>query len=281
MNPIYSTETIAQQLHSLRLPYASLIARALSALMTARKATIHQIAQLMQGEQTTEAKRQQLRRFLDQPSMTPERWAKAIVPLLPTKEKWVLSLDRTNWKWGKEPVNLLVLAVVCYGCAIPLLWVPLPKEGNSHTRERIALMQRFLTVFGKDCLRFVTADREFIGEDWILWLMRNKIAFRIRIKAKEYLARFDGEERHAFEWFTLRACSCKPKAMQLWGLWVYVGGKRLSHNRDEYLIVISNEFGDILEDYRLRWKIETLFQALKGRGFALESCRASSRTSCS
>jgi len=57
--------------------------------------------------------------------------------------------------------------------------------------------------------------------------------------------------------------------MELWGLSIYVGGKHLPRrdSRDrrgpnEYLIVISNEPGDLLADYRLRWKIETLFQAL-------------------
>ncbi len=63
--------------------------------------------------------------------------------------------------------------------------------------------------------------------------------------------------------------------MQLWGLGVFVGGKHLRGN--EYLIVISNQSGDLLADYRLRWKIETLFQALKGRGFDLESCRLSQK----
>ena len=52
-----------------------------------------------------------------------------------------------------------------------------------------------------------------------------------------------------------------------------MGGKYL--HGTEYLIVISNEKGDLLGDYRLRWKVETLFQALKGRGFDLESCRLS------
>ncbi len=61
--------------------------------------------------------------------------------------------------------------------------------------------------------------------------------------------------------------------MLLWGLPVYVGGRHL--HEGEYLIVISNQRGDLLADYRLRWKIETLFQALKGRGFELESCRLS------
>lgn len=83
----------------------------------------------------------------------------------------------------------------------------------------------------------------------------------------------DGREKKAREWFALRACRCKPQRMMVWGLPVYVGGKRL-HDK-EYLIVISNQPGELLGDYRLRWKIETLFQALKGRGFDLESCRLS------
>ena len=61
--------------------------------------------------------------------------------------------------------------------------------------------------------------------------------------------------------------------IDLWGLLVYVGGRHLQDK--EYLVVISNEPGDLLAQYRLRWKIETLFQALKGRGFDLESCRLS------
>ena len=32
-------------------------------------------------------------------------------------------------------------------------------------------------------IRFVTADREFIGGAWIGWLLRQKVPFRIRIKA--------------------------------------------------------------------------------------------------
>ena len=57
------------------------------------------------------------------------------------------------------------------------------------------------------------------------------------------------------------------------GLSVYVGGKHL--HGTEYLIVISNQPGDLLSEYRRRWSIETLFQALKGRGIDLESCRLS------
>ena len=36
--------------------------------------------------------------------------------------------------------------------------------GNSDTKERIALIQRFISIFGKDRIVNVFADREFIGE---------------------------------------------------------------------------------------------------------------------
>ena len=269
----YSTETIAQQLNALEIPGAGFLARALTALITGRKATLHQIANLLPQSPNREAARQEIRRFLDQPALTQQRWAQALARLLPTRAPWVLALDRTEWKLGETPINLLVLAVVCKGCAVPLLWRPLEKPGASDTGERIALLEQFVRLFGIKCLGFVTADREFIGRDWIAWLLSQKVPFRIRIKAGEWLLAKDGTEKRAGDWFAPRACPCRKQPMLLWGLLVFVGGKRLHRGRSEYLIVISNQAGSLLEDYRLRWKIETLFQAFKGRGFEMEACR--------
>ena len=110
MTQTYSTDTIARQLERLDLPFTGLLARALTALLTGRKASLHQIASLLPGPANAEAKRQELRRLLDQPALTQPVWARAIAVLLP-KGKWVLALDRTEWKVGKKPVNVLVLAV--------------------------------------------------------------------------------------------------------------------------------------------------------------------------
>lgn len=272
MSHAYSTESVQEKLALLGLPFAEHFARALVALLTARKISLHHVTQLMPGQQNPEANRQQMRRCLDHETLTQEVWAVAIAALLPPT-KWTLAIDRTEWRRGQTTINLLVLAVVAHGCAVPLLWTVMPNCGASDTAERKELLGRFLALFGKQRLRFLTADREFIGFDWIAWLLQEKIPFRIRIKAGEYLLHPDGRERKARDWFALRACRCKAQRMDLWGLSVYVGGKYL-HDK-EYLIVISNEAGDLLADYRLRWKIETLFQALKGRGFDLESCRLS------
>ncbi len=50
------------------------------------------------------------------------------------------------------------------------------------TKERIALIQRFIAIFGKDRIVNVFADREFIGEQWFTWLIEQDINFCIRVK---------------------------------------------------------------------------------------------------
>src|ERR1051326_8224918 len=268
----YSTESMQARLDTLGIPFAEHFARALVALLTARKISLHHVTHLMPGEQSPEANRMQMRRCLDHETLFQETWTRAIAALLP-RTKWILALDRTEWERGETTTNLLVLAVVTQGCSVPLMWSVMPECGASDTKERQELLARFVDTFGEERSRFLTADREFIGFDWIAWLLSKKIPFRIRIKAGEYLLHPDGREQKARDWFAQRACRCKPQRMDLWGLSVFVGGKHLHGN--EYLIVISNEAGDLLADYRQRWKIETLFQAMKGRGFDLESCRLS------
>ena len=71
-----------------------------------------------------------------------------------------LSIDRTNWRWGKKDINILMLSIVYKGIAIPLLWTLLAKRGNSDTQERIELIQRYIIQFGKSMIAGLLADRE-------------------------------------------------------------------------------------------------------------------------
>jgi len=101
-----------------------------------------------------------------------------------TDKQFYLSMDRTNWQWGKKNINILMLSITYKGIAIPLFWSLLDKKGNSNTSERIALMERFIIQFGKDKILGLLADREFIGADWFRWLKKERIHFIIRIKKK-------------------------------------------------------------------------------------------------
>ena len=58
-------------------------------------------------------------------------------------------------------------------------------------------------------------------------------------------------------------------ARQCWGMDLYFSGVRLPTG--EYVIVAAPTVtSTALEDYRVRWAIETLFSCLKSRGFRLE-----------
>lgn len=79
--------------------------------------------------------------------------------------KVTLTIDRTNWKWGKSNLNIFMLGVVYKGIAIPLYWQMLDKRGNTNHLERCELIERFIKQFGKDNLEMIVADREFVGEN--------------------------------------------------------------------------------------------------------------------
>ncbi len=99
----------------------------------------------------------------------------------------LLALDRTNWKYGLEDINLLVLSVVVNGCGIPLFWIELDSKGNSNTAERKTLMDMFISTFGAQKISYILGDREFIGDDWFSYLTELQIKFIMRIKSNMHI----------------------------------------------------------------------------------------------
>ncbi len=97
-------------------------------------------------------------------------------------EEWDVSMDRTNWKLGKQNINPLVMGLVFCGIAFPLRWITFSKRGNSNTDERVALLDWFISLFGVKKIKCLFADREFIGVKWFGYLLDKGIHFCIRIK---------------------------------------------------------------------------------------------------
>jgi len=108
--------------------------------------------------------------------------AKLIFALLPHDPPYSIAIDRTNWKFGQTNINILVLAIVYKGVAFPILFKLMPKRGNSHTKERIEIVNRFIRLFGKESIQYLVADREFVGEHWIDYLNFNRMEYHIRIR---------------------------------------------------------------------------------------------------
>jgi hypothetical protein len=183
-----------------------------------------------------------------------------------------LSLDRTNWRWGKSDINILMLSVVYKGIGLPIFWRLLPKCGNSNTRERIELINRFIERFGKSRIAGLLGDREFIGNEWVSWLLKEKIPFCLRLKSNTITTNSRGLEVDIEALFydlppgEQRLLQGKRK---LWKQEVYLSGLRLLNG--EFLIVATDK---LLEEpislYGKRWQIETLFGCLKSKGFGFE-----------
>lgn len=212
-----------------------------------------------------------IRNFLKSFNLDFNDYAKAIVETAQLKGALSLALDRTNWQFGRIEINLLVLAVVVTEqFSIPLLWKALPKKGNSNSAERIDLLESFVEIFGGQKIASLIADREFIGKEWVSYLIKHNIPFFIRIKENR-LVEWDEEMCHIRSFFDhLKARQKRYIQFNLDGHLLFFAGTRSQEN--ELVIVMSNQDIDleILRIYKRRWTIELMFRHCKKNGFHLE-----------
>ncbi len=269
LSPLITALTAVFDWHGARVTFLS---QFLVAMIRVRTVNFAEIATAFCGDAKPASHYRRIQRFFKDFSLTRAQIAVAVLQWLPLGQQWLLCLDRTNWKFGTMNINILVLAVAYKGVAIPLLWVLLDKRGNSNTHERIGLLKHFLREFDHQRIQCLTADREFIGTEWIKFLKRQRIRFRIRIKRNTQISNPSGtSEMAAFRFFQngrIGDARLLPRPRRVWGMTVWVVGMRI---KNEYLIVITDDAPDsALEDYGQRWEIETLFGCLKSRGFNFE-----------
>ena len=146
--------------HGARLNF---LANFILALFKVKTVNLAQVATAFSGRAKIESNYKLLQRFFRGFSMDYALIARLMARLVPVEGPWYLTIDRTNWKFGKVNINILVLGIAYQGIAFPLMWSVLPKAGNSNTQERIELIERFLAVFGREQIIALLADREFIG----------------------------------------------------------------------------------------------------------------------
>lgn len=248
------------------------IASFLIALLKVRTVNLSEIADAFPGTAKKESKYRRIQNFLAGYIFDFDDTARIIGAWLP-KGRWILTLDRTHWEFGTTVINLLVLAVVCNGTAVPLLWTSLNKKGNSDTEERKQLLRRFLKLFGAPKIEYLTADREFVGEEWLDWLLRHNIPINLRIKKNTLIDDGTGQAEQAWRKFAKLPVGTKRRMrnVRVWGCTVNLEGMRLKDG--DYLIVLSTQAAGIIKAYRQRWNIETMFGNLKSRGFRFEDTR--------
>ncbi len=194
-----------------------------------------------------------------------------VLKLFPLNDKCVLILDRTNWKWGKTPINILMLSIAYRGIGIPLFWAVLDLEGNTCTEDRTRLLRRVIERLGVDKVDVLLGDREFVGAECFNFLIEQDIPFAIRAK-QNFVAEVDGGARlplgHLRKKLGQKRVYNYP--VKLWGFNLYVSVDRKKGAKEQLILVSNIRLSDPFRLYKRRWEIETLFGCLKTRGFCLE-----------
>jgi len=270
-------ERVLQQNVAWNRARINFLAKFLIALSEVRTVNLAEVANVFAGRAKPQSHYKRIQRFLRFFALPYREVAVFVARLVGVPAPWVITLDRTDWYFGDTPLNVMVLGIAHKGAAFPVLWRVLEKKGCSDTAERIALLDEFLAVFGVTAIRYLCADREFIGQKWFSYLVSRQIDFRIRVRANTRLSTRRGRRVAARRLFANRRIGHAVElvgARRLWGREVYVSGMRLAGG-DLLVVVAPQESAKMIAEYAVRWEIETLFACLKTRGFRLEETHLS------
>lgn len=245
----------------------------LLALFAVRTVNLREIAVAFASDALVDSRYKRLKRFFSGFKIDMDviaRWAFKL--FFSPSERLYLTIDRTNWFWGKAKINILTLGIAYEGVSIPLLWNLLDKAGNATAAEHQAILERFIKIFGKECIVGVLADREFASGNLFGWFNKNKIPFYIRIK-EDSIVRIGNKKlfkaERIFNDLDPKESKIFPIAIEIFGQKVNLAGSR--SERGELMIVATNQdASNAIPIYLRRWEIETLFSCLKGRGFRFE-----------
>ncbi|MFC3909875.1 IS4 family transposase [Legionella dresdenensis] len=247
--------------------------RMLVALFVVRTVNLSEIAVAFCSKAEKESRYKRLQRFFGQFNLDYTLIARLIFKLFfSDSQKIYLTIDRTNWYWGRQKIIIFMLGVAYEGIAISLFWTCLAKAGSSNIKEQKALINRFISCFGKSAIAGLLGDREFGSGGLFKWLNKKKIPFYIRIK--------EGSLTHINKkkLFTAKTIfnDLNPKqhkvfnmAVEVFGQPVFLAGSR--SEKGELMIVATNQHPkNAIPIYLRRWEVECLFSALKSRGFRFE-----------
>ncbi|WP_147921132.1 IS4 family transposase [Pontibacter qinzhouensis] len=237
-------------------------------LIKSRKVQFCEVAEHLNDKAKKECNEVRIQDFFRQAKLNYEQVAMLLCLFLPRKGKVRLSIDRTEWDFGKCQVNILMVLASQGKIQVPLYWSLLDnKSGNSCTQDRIDVVDKCLRLLGKR-IGLLVADREFIGHKWLKHLKESGIGFCVRMPRHHVMERLDGRLQKAEE-LAKSTALCLPDCL-VDGVWGNVSLKRTADGDLLYLFgtMEAKHLGTV---YRRRWTIEACFQAFKSRGFDLES----------
>ena len=259
-----------RRLHKARQDF---IAHFVLGLLQCRDVQFCEVASQMDTKAQNASNLRRIQMFFAEYKLDYRQVAVLLILMLPESRHWHLSIDRTNWQFGDVDINYLTVSASCRGVGIPI-WFELledKKRGNSSEKDRIALLRKVIKLAGQREL-FLYADREFLGKNWVAFLLKNRVRFFIRLRKSTRLL-WRGQDSRADEWLSAKGYLAMDN-VRVQEAWLSVEMKRLDRAKkgeEDCLIVLTNtQAKGALNAYRERWSIEVFFQSIKGRGFHIE-----------
>ena len=165
-----------------------------------------------------------------------------------------------------KDINILFLVIIFGKISVPIYWYPLDHWGACGDWLMEEVLERFINNLGIKKIKYLLADREFMSQDWLGFLIRKQIQFAIPLR-KNMLIRIKNSLQtkpvgEPLEYIEVKAI--------LWNYPVKLSAYKNDNN--ELMVVAANADIDlsIFALYKFRWSIERLFKHLKSAGFDIE-----------
>ena len=242
---------------------------AVTGIIQAKNVQLPQIAKHFNNQRSAQANERRLQAFLTDFPFDYQRIALLMTLFIP-RGRITLCLDRTEWKFGQCEVNILMLTARCGEVGVPLFWELLDnRSGNSSVTDRTQLLEQGLALLGRERVGLLVADREFVGADWVRYLVGQRMSFCLRLP-RTHPIRLRNGEVWAVETLLAQKSERYYERVLVDGQWLNVYLKQLT-NKELLYLAGTLSAGELGRAYRRRWSIEVMFQSFKERGFFLET----------
>ena len=99
-----------------------LISMVILALCKVQTVSFHKLAIAFETKSNADSSLRRLQRFIANFDLCSDLIAKIIFGLLPEKSNLKLVIDRTNWKFGEQDINIFMLGITYRNIAFPLIF---------------------------------------------------------------------------------------------------------------------------------------------------------------
>ncbi|MCB7129425.1 MAG: IS4 family transposase [Candidatus Brocadiales bacterium] len=249
-------------------------------LILGREVQLAKIAEQVNYDYKESSLEDRFRRFVTNENIavtvTFSLFIKLMLAGLDPEQELVLSIDTS--KSGGRCITLMV-SLGYKSRALPLCWVTFKgRKGHSPEEVQLALLKTVKSLIPADRGVILLGDGEFDGSQIVEWLDQTPQWHYVCRTAKDILIYYQEEwtalqdiplkaGQEAFFTKVLFTQANQVGPVNIMAVWV---GKDQAH---WFFVTNLPTLKEAKYWYRKRFKIETLFSDLKGRGFNLDKCR--------